>query len=301
MRTPSSPSLAKKLLLPLLGAALVAMLVAQLRGFETARASVPAAPAQPGGEAGDSRITAEGRLVAYPGAEVTIGSDLAGTVVRLLVEEKMEVKQGQLLAELRSDDVAAELAEARARVAETEADLRLYETEVARAERLAADGVIAQQRADVARRDRDAALARRETAVAAVARLTAVLAKSRILAPISGLVTSRLVDAGETVEAGEELLTIADLRRTRVEAEVDEYDAGRMALGLSVEVSAEGFPGQTWRGVIEEIPDGVTSRRIKPQDPGRPQDTRVLLVKVALAEPTPLRLGQRVEVEIGGE
>ncbi len=287
--------------MPLLGAALLAVLVAQLRGFETARASAPAPPARETGEAKGLRITAEGRLVAYPGAEVTVGSDLAGTVVRLLVEEKSQVKKGQLLAELRSDDVAAELAEARARVAEAEADLRLYETEVARAERLAADGVIAQQRADVARRDRDAALARRQTAGAAVTRLVAVLAKSRILAPISGLVTSRLVDAGETVEAGEDLLTLADLGRTRIEAEVDEFDAGRMALGLAVEISAEGYPGQSWRGVIEEIPDAVSGRRIKPQDPGRPQDTRVLLVKVGLAEPTPLRLGQRVEVEIGGE
>ena len=39
-------------------------------------------------------------------------------------------------------------------------------------------------------------------------------------------------------------------------------------------------------------------RRLKPQDPGRPSDTRVLLVKVALDEKTPLKLGQRVEVEI---
>ena len=36
----------------------------------------------------------------------------------------------------------------------------------------------------------------------------------------------------------------------------------------------------------------------EPQDPGKPSDTRVLLVKVKLAEPTPLKLGQRVLVEI---
>jgi HlyD family secretion protein len=45
-------------------------------------------------------------------------------------------------------------------------------------------------------------------------------------------------------------------------------------------------------------PDNLISRRLKPQDPSKPVDTRVLLVKVALASPTPLKLGQRVDVSI---
>ena len=59
-----------------------------------------------------------------------------------------------------------------------------------------------------------------------------------------------------------------------------------------------GFDGKQWRGTIEEIPDAVTSRRLKPLDASKPIDTRVLLVKIALNEPTPLKLGQRVEVQI---
>jgi hypothetical protein len=54
-------------------------------------------------------------------------------------------------------------------------------------------------------------------------------------------------------------------------------------------------------GKIEEIPDSVVARKLKPEDPGRPTDTRVLLVKVALLEKTPLKLGQRVEMEIKGK
>jgi len=42
----------------------------------------------------------------------------------------------------------------------------------------------------------------------------------------------------------------------------------------------------------------VPLRRLRPQDPGRPTDTRVLAVKVALAEPTPLKLGTTVELRI---
>ena len=42
----------------------------------------------------------------------------------------------------------------------------------------------------------------------------------------------------------------------------------------------------------------MTLRALKPQDPGRPTDTRILAVKVALSEPTPLRLGTTVELKI---
>ena len=93
-------------------------------------------------------------------------------------------------------------------------------------------------------------------------------------------------------------MTIADLKKLRIEAEVDEFDAGRVTLGAEVVVKAEGFDDQQWRGIVEEIPDSVIARKLKPEDPGRPSDTRVLMVKVALQEKTPLKLGQRVEVEI---
>jgi HlyD family secretion protein len=64
-------------------------------------------------------------------------------------------------------------------------------------------------------------------------------------------------------------------------------------------VSAEGYGDRAWTGRIEEIPDEVVGRRLKPQDPGKPTDTRVLLVKIALQDPMPFKLGQRVEVAIG--
>ena len=92
--------------------------------------------------------------------------------------------------------------------------------------------------------------------------------------------------------------TLADLSRLRVEGEAHEADAGAIALGAPVRISAEGYPGQSWPGRVEEIPDSVTLRRLKPQDPSRPTDTRILAVKVAFVEPNPLKLGTTVELRI---
>jgi RND family efflux transporter MFP subunit len=245
-----------------------------------------------------SRVVAEGRLVAYPGAEVVVSTEAVGRIVRLEVVEKSVVHKGDLIAELNADDLRADLAETAARVAEAGADIRFYEREVRREESLIARRAGTAQTLDADRRSLETALARRAAALAEGARTRALLDKTRILAPIDGVITARHTHAGETVEVAARIVTIADLTRLRIEAEVDEFDTGQVALGAPVRITAEGFPGASWRGSIEEVPDSVVPRRNRPEDPGRPIDARVLPVKVAFGESTPLKLGQRVEVEV---
>ena len=282
-------------ILPLAGLGLLAVFVFQARGLRADTGT----PALTTSVDAPQHVIAEGRLVTYPGAEVEIGTDLAGTLDRVLVVEKAAVKKGDPLASLRAHDLGAELTEAKARVTEVEADIRLEREEFARIEALVARNVDSRQSLDRAQRDLDAAMARREVAMAAVERLEATLEKTQLTSPLDGTVVSRLVDNGETVKEGQHLFTIADLSRVRVEVELDEFDAGRVRLGDAVTITAEGYDDMSWRGKVEEIPDSVVPRRLKPTDPGRPGDTRVLLVKIALEESTPLKLGQRVETTIG--
>lgn len=282
----------KRLLFPLLGIVILVITVTQVKASRQAKpAAPPPAPVA-------ARIMAEGRVVTYPGAQVTVGSDVAGTIESIRVQEKDVVRKGDVLAVVRADDTRAALAEARSRVGEADADIRLFQLESERSQRLFREDVGSKQAWEKAERDIDAARARRASAMAEVRRLEAVVAKTVIKAPIDGVIITRDIHPGEAIEIGAPVVTIADLKKTRIEAEVDEYDAARVGLGANVAISAEGFDGAKWRGTIEEIPDAVTSRRLKPQDAAKPVDTRVLLVKVALAEATPLKLGQRVEVQI---
>ncbi|PYQ48098.1 MAG: hypothetical protein DMF78_22070 [Acidobacteria bacterium] len=275
-----------------LGAAVLAAGAIHARGPAARPAAAAAAPARP------AQVAADGRVVTYPGGEVVVGAERAGRVVRLLVDEGDVVKKGQLLAELEGDALRAALEESRARVTEAEAEARLAELSLRRREDLARERIVAAHDLDQARRDLDMARARVETARAAVARGEAQLRETRIVAPIAGTVTARHAQAGEMLETGQKVVTLADLGRLRIEAEADEADAAALALGAPVQIRADGFPGRSWIGRVEEIPESVTLRHLKPQDPGRPTDTRVLAVKVALAEPTPLKLGTTVELRI---
>jgi RND family efflux transporter MFP subunit len=246
------------------------------------------------------RIMAEGRVVAYPGARVTVGTEVLGTIITMPVLEKAAVRKGDLLVELRSDDVKAALREAHHRLTEVEVALRLEQVR-SRLDRILpiVQGKEPQQ-ADARREALSAATARRDQAKAAIDRLEAESAKYRIAAPINGVIIERLAEPGETVSAASPLLTIVDLSRLRVEAEVDEFDIEAVTLGAGATITAEGYPPRRFRGEVEEIADMVAPRHLRPEDPGRPSDTRVLRVKIAFREACTLKLGQRVEIAIEG-
>ena len=260
-----------------------------------------AGPAAPGthaqAAAAERPILAEGRMVTYPGRQVTIGTEVAGPLRRLTVTEKSVVKKGDVIAEVGVDEQRAALRETWARVGEAAVDVGFAGTELARAAALHNESALPKASLDKATRERDAAIARRDVARASAARLDTVLNKAVVRSPIDGVVLEKHAEQGELVAQGSRLVTVADITALRVEAEIDEFDGARVSLGQAVSVWAEGYPGRV-RGEVEEIPDQVVSRRIKPQDPGRPTDTRVLAVKVKLLEPATLRLGQRVELEL---
>ena len=229
-----------------------------------------------------------------------MGAERAGRVVRLLVDEGRVVRKGELLAEIESDALRAALREAQAQVA-------------------GGGGGSAPGRADAApprgpgpredrwprttstrpSRDLEIARARVDTARAAVARDEAQLRETRIVAPIAGTVTARHVQPGEMLEVGRTRRhpgrphAACASRRKRTRPTPPPWPWARRCRSAPTASRAGRGTGR-----VEEIPDSVTLRRLKPQDPGRPTDTRVLAVKVAFAEPTPLKLGTTVELKI---
>jgi len=218
--------------------------------------------------------------------------------VQVKANERDRVAAGQTLAEIDVAEQRAALSEAYARVKEVETEVTYQENELGRAERLLSGHALSEAARDRTRLDRDAAKARRASLRASASRLSTVVAKASASAPISGVVLERHAEAGEMVAPGTPLFSIADLSRLRIEAEVGEFDAPHVRLGAKARVRAEGHAGRVFEATVEEIPDQVVPRAMKPLDPARPIDTRVLVVKLALQDADGLKLGQRVEVEL---
>ncbi len=244
------------------------------------------------------RVVAEGRVASRPGAEVAVGTESGGTVINLPAVEKARVRKGDLLVEFQADDQRAALADAEAKLLEAEAEFSYQNGEFQRRSKAKTEAKQFVSELEGTRRDLAVADARRRSANAAIARCRASLARTRVVSPIDGVVLARYVQLGETALPGARLVTVCDLGHLRVEAEVDEFDAGRVAPGDLATITAEGHGDASWKGTVEEVPDQVAERNLRPDDPGRPSDTRVLLVKITPDQPIPLKLGQQVEVEI---
>jgi multidrug efflux pump subunit AcrA (membrane-fusion protein) len=243
-------------------------------------------------------VMAEGRVASYPDSEVGLSTELAGRLTTLAVHEGDQVHAGDLIAELDSEEIRASLRQEQAKQVEAEAQISYLDWRVPNVTQLHEAHAASVQEVKECERDLALARARQEQAAAAVVRLEAQLAKTRLLSPIDGTITSRPANPGQAVEPQTPIATVADLRKLRIEAEVNEFDAAGVAVGSLASVTAEGYPGVQWKARVEEIPDSIVTRHLRPQDPGRPTDTGILLAKLAFLEPTPLRLGQRVEVKL---
>ena len=85
------------------------------------------------------------------------------------------------------------------------------------------------------------------------------LNKVRVVSPISGIVTRRNIDEGETAvmgtmnNAGTVLLTIADLSVIETEIEVDETDIPDIRVGQPAKITIDAFPDQTFTGKVTEV------------------------------------------------
>jgi RND family efflux transporter MFP subunit len=259
-------------------------------------ALIPEAVAAPTPQ--DDHVTADGRVTTRPNKQVRLGAELAARLSSINVTEGQFVKRGDVLAQFDGREYAALLQEAFGAAREAHIRLRARRDDARRTKQLVESGALTTQEYEHVHEERRAAEARLVASNGAAAHARALLDKLKVVAPIDGIIVSRFVEPSETVAAGAPLFVIADLSERRVEAEVDEYHIGRIALGASVDVTAEGFPGQQWTGLVEEIPEAVGPRRLRPQDPARPTDSAVLAVKISLPPSTPLKLGQRVNVVI---
>jgi HlyD family secretion protein len=93
--------------------------------------------------------------------------------------------------------------------------------------------------------------------------LEAKVASARVVSPIDGTVYSLPVKLGDFVQTGQVLAEIADLRRLRVRAFVDEPDLGSLAVGQEVDVTWDGKPGKVWKGKTEQLPQQVVARGMR--------------------------------------
>jgi HlyD family secretion protein len=223
-------------------------------------------------------VTANGTL--QPTRLVNIGSELSGTVKRVLVDINDRIKTGQVLVELDTAKLEDQVVQSRAALASAEAALaqaaasrKEAEAALARYEevaRLSGGKVPSATELDNARAAAERAAANERVAQAGVVQARAALstaetnlAKASIRSPIDGVVLSRSVDPGNAVAASLQAVTLftvaEDLTQLKLDVAVDEADVGSVQVGQKASFTVSAYPSRRYPAVIERVAYGSTT------------------------------------------
>src|SRR6201998_2528847 len=217
------------------------------------------------------------------------------------------VKKGDVLAEIETPDLDAQLAASQAKLNSARAVVKVREAEEQFAQstfqrwRESPKGVVSVQEQESKQADYNSAKARLSSANAEVAadqgevdRLRTMANFKNITVPFDGVVAARETDVGALINAGSgtgggngpELFRVADIHKMRIYVQVAQQLSAGIKAGLNAELQLPQYPHKTFKA-----PVATTSSAINP-------NARTLLVELHADNPDgELQPGAYVQVD----
>lgn len=180
-------------------------------------------------------FTANGNIAAWQ--EVVISSELSGQrLTRVNVNVGDEVKRGQILAEINSETIRADLAAAKASYAEAQAVLADAITNNKRIQQLKNTGAISAQESTQYQTSQATAQARLDAAKAQIESNQLRLAQTQVVSPDNGVISARTATVGSLAQTGQELFRLIRDHRLEWRAEVTTTDLYKLQQGMTAHV-----------------------------------------------------------------
>ena len=186
-------------------------------------------------------VQAVGSLKSAQG--VMLRPETAGRIARLGFADGARVRRGQLLVQL--DDTLQQ-----AQLKQADAQASIARTNLQRSRELQSQGFVSQSAVD----QNAAAL---QVAEAQVALAQAQAARMKVLAPFDGTAGLRVVDVGDYVKDGADIVNIEDLAALKVQFAVPERYIDRLRAGQAVELLVDALPGRKFKGRVEAVDSQV--------------------------------------------
>jgi HlyD family secretion protein len=220
-------------------------------------------------------VTASGKI--QPKKKVDVSADITGRITKIAVREGDFVKEGQFLVQIDPTIYQANLQQAEANMASSQAAVVQANANKDQAERALRrtkelhtqnPNLVSQEQLeqaqtafDIGESNLNAAQHQVDQARAAVQSARDNLRKTTLIAPMTGRVTRLAVEEGEVAVPSTFskdiglLLTVSDLSVIQAKVKVDETDVVRVHLGDSVEVSIDAFPDTGFVGRVTKVSD----------------------------------------------
>lgn len=187
-------------------------------------------------------VSAAGQVA--PWRQAVITAQVSGQVNAVNVIENAAVGSGGALLSINPEEYQLALAEAEASLRTAEAQYRettLFDERIT-------DPAIRSERQKAAR-----AKSGLDRAEVAVAKAKLELSRSRVRAPFAGRIANIKVQPGQFARPGDELMTVVELGRVKVEVQVLEGQIAFLTPGRTARVHFAAFPNESFVGRIETI------------------------------------------------
>lgn len=209
-----------------------------------------------------------------PQTKADIASKATGRLEVLEVEEGSQVHKGDIVARLENQDVLAgrerakaNVAVARARLAEAKAELKDATVALERTKNLVKKKFITQETYDAAIARHDKAVAVVQSAKANILAAEASYEEAKVAveytlirAPFDGVILKKHADLGDvvapfssTIQSKGAVVSMADMNTLQVEADVSESNLMQVQVGQPCEIQLDALPGERFRGRVHMI------------------------------------------------
>lgn len=182
-------------------------------------------------------LSAVGSLKAVHG--VTVSTDLAGIVSQIAFESGTEVKKGDLLVKLDTQQEEAQLRSAEVR-------LNFAKTDFERKRDLITKKAISES-------DLDTAQSQLMQMQASVEEMKALVARKRLTAPFDGLVGIRQISLGQFVNPGAAIVPLQSLDPIFIEFSVPQQNFSALATGKKLVIAVNGLAEGKFEGEITAV------------------------------------------------
>ena len=231
-------------------------------GRETAADAIPVVMvARPGRSPATDELVLPGDVMAF--IEAPIYARTNGYLKAWYTDIGTPVKKGQLLAQIETPEIDAQLRQARSELETARANARIAEITNVRWKGLLEHNAVSPQDADTRAATAQATKATADSAEANVKRLEELESFKRVVAPFDGVVTARNTDVGALINAGQsagsQLFRVADTARLRVYVQVPEQFAPQTQPGVAAQLLFHEHPATFYPAKVSR-----TSRALDP-------------------------------------
>lgn len=208
-------------------------------------------------EVGDLTQTVSANGTLNPVTLVNVGTQVSGTVKKLLVDFNDKVSAGQVMAVLDPALLDAQISQSKAGVENAKASLELAIANEKRVKELYKSEYVSKQEVETSISALKSAEAALKQSKALLQKDMTNLSYSVIKSPVSGVVIDRQIDVGQTVAASFQTPTLfkiaKDLTKMQIDSNFAEADIGKIKVGQKVRFNVDAFGNRSFEGVVKQV------------------------------------------------